>query len=187
MCQVTLHHIEVEEQNNHQQCDDGADGDNLHGDVPLRALHAGLYIGFTAHFLGSQPYGALNDAPGLDNADDTCHGYTTDTDALGIVFENIFRSHSAYGCCDFGVPLVQYGVSPNHGHTGDDNPPYGQRTGTDDGRVFQSHNITQTEHGSTRINLEYQLGFLGQHFAEAAYAGSEILVPPAEGCHDEVV
>ena len=187
MCQVTLHHIEVEEQNNQQQCDDGADGDNLHGDVPLRALHAGLYIGFTAHFLGSQPYGALNDAPGLDNADDTCHGYTTDTDALGIVFENIFRSHSAYGCCDFGVPLVQYGVSPNHGHTGDDNPPYGQRTGTDDGRVFQSHDIAQTEHSSTRINLEYQLGFLGQHFAEAAYAGSEILVPPAEGCHDEVV
>ena len=77
----------------------------FNGDVPLRALHAGLYIGFTAHFLGSQPYGALNDAPGLDNADDTCHGYTTDTDALGIVFENIFRSHSAYGCCDFGVPL----------------------------------------------------------------------------------
>ena len=21
---------------------------------------------------------------------------------------------------------VQYGISPNHGHTGDDNPPYGQ-------------------------------------------------------------
>src|SRR5699024_12691646 len=29
--------------------------------------------------------------------------------------------------------------------------------------------------------------FLRQHFAEAAYAGGEILVPPSEGGHDEVV
>ena len=30
-------------------------------------------------------YSALDDAPGLDNADDACHGYTTDTDALGVL------------------------------------------------------------------------------------------------------
>ena len=44
------------------------------------------------HFLGSQSYGTLDDTPGLDNADDACHGYTTDTDALGVVFEDFFRS-----------------------------------------------------------------------------------------------
>lgn len=118
MCQVALHHIEVEEENNQQQRDDGTDGDNLHGDVSLCAFHTGFHVGLTSHFLGSQSYGTLDDAPRLDNADDTCHGNATDTDALGIVFEDFFRSHSAYGCRDFGVPLVQYGISPNHGHTG---------------------------------------------------------------------
>ena len=83
--------------------------------------------------------------------------------------------------------MVQHAVSPDEGHAGNDNPPYGKRTGTDDGSVFQSDDVAQTQNGSSGIYLEHELGFLGQHFAEAAYAGSEILVPPAEGCHDEVV
>ena len=83
--------------------------------------------------------------------------------------------------------MIEHAVAPDEGHARNDNPPHGQRTGADDGSVFQSDDISQTQYGRSGIHLEYQLGFLRQHFAEAAYAGGEILVPPSEGGHDEVV
>ena len=63
MHQVALHHIEVEEQRNQYQRHDRTDSDNLHGKVALRTLHVGFRISLAAHFLGSQPYGILDDAP----------------------------------------------------------------------------------------------------------------------------
>ena len=63
MQQIALHHVEVEEQRNQYQRDDGTDGDNLHGKVALRTLHAGFRIGLAAHLFGGQSHGALDDAP----------------------------------------------------------------------------------------------------------------------------
>ena len=60
---IALHHIEVEEQRNQYQRHDRTDSDNLHGKVALRTLHVGFRISLAAHFLGSQPYGTLDDAP----------------------------------------------------------------------------------------------------------------------------
>ena len=56
-----------------------------------------------------------------------------------------------------------------------------------DGSIFQSDDIAQTEYGSSRIYFEYQFRFLSQHFSGSAYAGGEVLVPPAESGHDEVI
>lgn len=83
--------------------------------------------------------------------------------------------------------MVQHAVAPDKGHAGDDNPPYGKRAGTDDRGVFQSDDIAQTQYGSSGVYLEHQLGFFCQHFAEAAYTGGEVFVPPTESGNDEVV
>ena len=92
VCAVALHHIEVEEENNQQQRDDGTDGDNLHRDVPLCAFSHWLprwtYLPFPLAASPTAPLMMPQDLimpmiPAMANA--------TDTDALGIVFEDFFR------------------------------------------------------------------------------------------------
>ncbi len=63
MQQIPLHDIEVEEQHDQNQRKDRADSDDFHRKVTLCTLTLVSASAFAAHFLGSQPYGTLDDAP----------------------------------------------------------------------------------------------------------------------------
>ena len=137
--------------------------------------------------LGSQAHGALDDAPRLDDAQDARHGNAADADALGVVVEYLFGCHGADGLRDLRIPLVQHHVPANQREAGDEYPPDEERAEADDGRVFQSDDITQTQYGSSRVDLEHELGFVCQQFAPLADAGGEILIPQTESGGDEVI
>ena len=126
MDDISLHDIEVEEQHDQNQRKDRADSDDFHRKITLCTHDILFYIAFTAHFFGSQSDGTLDDSPRTDNTDDTCHGNTADTDALGVILEDFFGAHHAYRRSDFGVPCVQHAVSPDGGHSRNDDPPYCQ-------------------------------------------------------------
>ena len=90
MEQVALHHVKVEKEGHQQQCEDGADGNDLHREIALRTLHGSQVARLAPHLLGCQSDSTFDDAPRLDDADDAGHGDTTNADTLGIVLENLF-------------------------------------------------------------------------------------------------
>ena len=121
-----MHHIEIEEQQHQYQGDDGTDADDFHGEVALCALH---FIGnalLATNLLHSQSDCTLDDAPRLDDADDTCHGNATDTNATGVVGKDLFWSHHANRGVDGRVPLIQDSIAPKEVHAWHDDEPYGQ-------------------------------------------------------------
>ena len=99
----------------------------------------------------------------------------------------MFRRHVAHGHGDCRVPLVQHVGTEDESHARYDEPPHGKRAQTDDERILETDDVAQSQHGGTRVHLEHQFGFLGQVFAQSHHATGEVLIPPAEGSHDEVV
>ena len=96
-------------------------------------------------------------------------------------------SHVAHGRRDGGIPLVKDVGREEQGQSRHDNPPNSQRAEADNKRIFQSHDVTQAEHGGAGIYLEHQFGMVGQLLSPTHYTGGEVFVPPAEGGHDEIV
>ncbi len=89
--QVALHHTKPEEDEGDEQRHDGADGDDLERDVALRTLHGSCCIALAFELFRSETDGSFDDAPTLDDADDTGHGNTPDADGARISLEDVFR------------------------------------------------------------------------------------------------
>ena len=113
MKQIALHDVKIEKEGDNDEGDQRSDGYNLHGEIALRALHIAFCRLFTTHFLGSEPYGTFDNAPRLDDAQYSCHGNATDTDALGIVREDSLRRHLSYSLRNLRVPLIEYAIAPD--------------------------------------------------------------------------
>ena len=124
MYQVALHHIKIEKQENQNQRNSRTYNNNFHGKVALGTLQIAFHIRLPAHLFGCQSHSTLNDAPGLDDADDTGHGNTANADALGIIVEYLFGSHAADSRRDIRVPLIEHFIAPNERHAGNNNPPH---------------------------------------------------------------
>ena len=106
MKQVALHQSKIEEEGNDSQRQQRTNTYNLHREVALGAFYLSLCALLATHLLSGQSYSALNDTPRFDDTQDTGHGDTTNTDTLGIVREDQFRTHGAYGLSNLGIPLV---------------------------------------------------------------------------------
>ena len=187
MNDVTLHHIQIEEEEGEQDGDDRTDGDDFERDVALGAQLSLVDRLAAFHLLCGQSDGTLDDAPALDDADDAGHGNAADTYRLTIGFEDLLGTHVGHGRGDGGVPLVQYRVGEDERQSRYDEPPHRERAQTDNERILEADDVAQTQHCGARVHFEHQLRLVGQHLAPAHDARGEALVPPAKGGHDEVV
>ena len=88
---------------------------------------------------------------------------------------------SLYGRSLFPVKMLKLFPS------GHEHPPYGKRTEGDDEGIFQTDDISETEHGSSGVDLEHELRLVGKRLAQSDDTRGEHLVPPSEGGDDEVV
>ena len=137
-----MHHVEVEEQQHQDQGNDGADANDLHGEVALGAQHLTGSVLLATNLLHSQSDSTLDDAPRLDDAYDTCHGDATDTYATGIVGKDLLRAHQANRRGDGGVPLIEDHIAPKEVHAWHDDKPYGQGACSDDRGIAQAYDVT---------------------------------------------
>ena len=182
-----MHYAQPEEHESDYQSCDRCDANKLKRQVAFCSLRCHRSTLSAFHLLGSQSHGILDDAPRTDDANDTSHGDTTDTNAAGIGLEDLLRRHGAYCRCCLYATKTQRLVAKDQCHTRHDEPPYSHRTQTDIHSIFQSDDIAQAQHSSRRITLKHQLRLVGQHLAPANHTTRHCLVPPAKGSHDEVI
>ena len=133
-------------------------------------LHA-LVLTFKG--LAGKSGGILDDTPRLDDADDTAHGNTTDTDVACAASKNLVWCH--------------LGILGIHTQQGNDDPPDESTTGKDDEGVGQSDDVTQAQHCGARVDLEDHLHVVGKSLEGWDGLGGEHLFPPAESREQEVV
>ena len=163
---------DVEEHEGHQQGSQEGKHEDLHGDVALVALHLHVLV-LTLEGLAGEASGVLDDTPRLDDADDTAHRDTTDTDVAGTTSKDLVRCH--------------LGVLGIHTQQGYDYPPDEGTTGKDDKRVGQADDVAQTQHSGTGVDLEDHLHVVGEVFHGGDGLGREHLFPPTEGREQEVI
>ena len=104
-----------------------------------------------------------------------------------IFLENLVRRHFPDGLGDARAHEVDYLTAPDDIHERDDDQPYQEASAADDECVFQSDNVAETEHGRTRIELEHELGLVGNGLSDRYHGGGQCLSPGSEGGDDEVV
>ena len=187
MEKVEVHHAKVEEEEGDDQGEDRSHSDDLEGNVALRADDVLVSGAFALHLACRQAHSTLDDAPALDDTDDAGHGDAADADGASIGSEDLLRRHIAHGGSDGRIPLVQYRVGEDNGHGGHDDPPYADGSHADDEGVTEADDVSQSEHGSTRVEFHDQLGLLGYRLAKGHGAACHLLVPPSEGGHGEVI
>ena len=190
-----VHHAQPEEDKRGDDGKDGGDADEAERQVALGSKSCRLYVTLlflllsllSFHLLCRQSDGTLDDTPRLDDAYDSCHSDAADAYAAGVGREDVFGRHGADGLRDGAAAHVQYRVVEDQRHAGNDNPPHRQGADADDGGIFESDDVAQTEDSGTGVYLEHELGFLGNGLAKANHARCELTVPPAQRCHDKVV
>ena len=177
----------IEEDEGDEQHGSAAETDDLEGDVALGADDF-LVAGSLALDLAlGQRHGALDDTPALHDADDAGHGDAANADASAIVFEDVLGRHLADGRCDGGIPDVEHRVGHEQVERGNDEPPHTERAEGDDEGIAEAHDIAQAEHGGAGVDLEHELGMVGDILSQASDARGEVLIPQSEGADDEVV
>ena len=167
---------QIEEEEGDNQGKHDGDYDKFHREVALSAGHLSFGITlFPRELFRGQTQSTFDDTPRADNTDDTGHGDTADADVASVVGEYLFGRR----CCQFTT-----GYAAQQGY---DDEPHEERTRADDEAVFQTHDIAETQHSGTGINLEYHLGVVGQFGTPGQNAGGEHIAPPAEGRETEIV
>gem|GEM_PF-3989769 len=104
----------------------------------------------------------------------------------GITGEEQFGAHVGCRCRDRRIEHLEQTIADER-QQGDNNKPDQRRSGTDDGGIFQTDDIAQTQHGCPRIDAEYQLGLVGQGRAPAEDPGREDLCPGTEGGYQKII
>ena len=103
------HYSEIEKYKGYDQRKDGADGDNLHGQVALGTNRIGSLRIFTLQLFAGKAYSTLNDGPRFDDTNNPGGGNTPDTDMARIGSKDLFGTHTAYrgsdGCVAKGKNL----------------------------------------------------------------------------------
>ncbi len=130
---------------------------------------------FPLELARSEADGITDDAPGLDDTDDTGHGYTADTYETGVVAENF--------CWRGGLDL-RSSICAEQRY---DDPPYECRSGKDDKGVAQADDVAETKHGSSGVAAECEFGFLRESLSPACEHGVECAGPPSECLHEVVI
>ena len=185
---IAVHHTEPEEQERDDQRHNRGNGDELKRQVFLGALRVRRNVAAAAlHLLRSQSDSTLDDAPRLDDSDDTSHCDATDANRLAVSLENILGRHIANRRRDARIPLVQHRVGEEQCQSRYNQPPHRQRTQADNQRILKTDDIAQTEHRSARVHLENEFRIVGQLLSPTHDTRREILVPPAESRHEKVV
>ena len=114
------------------------------------------------------------------------HGDTADTQRTAVVEEEILGRHGA----DRGGDALAH----RQGHARceitdqrNQHEPHGKRTGTDVGRIFQSDDVAQAQHGGSGIDLEDHLELVGDHLAPGGHAGRNGIGPQTDRTGHEVI
>ena len=166
---------DVEEHEGDQQgCQQGKH-EHLHRDVTLVTLHLlTLALLLALEGLSSQSSGTLDNAPRLDDADDTAHGDTANTDKLSATSENVF------GRCRSQFRIHRAHERHNH-------PPNESTTCKDDKGIRKTDDVAHTQGCGTGIHLEDHLHILGKAVQRRNSSGGKHFFPPVEGREHEVI
>ena len=82
---------------------------------------------------------------------------------------------------------VNHIASPDEVHKGNDDEPDQERSTTDDEGILEADDVAEAEHGGTCIQLENNLGLVGDDLPPVHHGGGQGLAPGAEGGDDEVI
>ena len=144
-----MHHVEIEEEGGGEQGDDEGQYDGLHADVALCAWNScACCRGFgtlAAKGLLDERETTHDDTATLPDTDDAGHGNTADADALGILEDLLRHGITCKDAC------TDFEVRPDEGNGRNHNPPDEYRTGTHDGSIFQSHDVSHSEQSSRGV------------------------------------
>ena len=90
MQNVALHYVEIEEEYHEQQGKQRTESDDFHGQIPSEyaSTFSSAFLPFIS--LAARLTALLMMPHERDDTDDTGHGNTSDTDALGIFLEDKF-------------------------------------------------------------------------------------------------
>ena len=131
----------------------------------------------------------------LDNADDTCHSDTANTEGLTNVGKEVLGgknllwvgqqtlvgdTEQCHEPC--GIETTLQRAHHRHHHK-----PHKERACADEGSIFEAHDVAQAEHSGRGVNLEDGLELLGSVCAPSGDAGGEGVGPQAEGAHHKVI
>ena len=144
-----------------------------HGQVALGARYVRFGFFLARKLADGEPHRLFDDAALTDDADKPGHGDSADTQRTTEGLVQLFGGHA---CARGG----------RTDHRNDEQPDQ-ERTGGDDGRIFQSDDVTQAEHRSTRIDFEQGFELIGAEGAPSRHAGRDLFRPEAEGTRCEVV
>ena len=139
----------------------------------MSAFHICYSPTFTANFSSGKTYGATDDTPRLDNADDARHSNASDTDRARLFGEDYFRTEDCRLAC--------------HTEQGHYHIPNKCAAGKDDEAVFQPHDISQAKHCRAGVDFKHHLCLSGYVGSYLGGFGGERFSPPAEGGEKEVV
>ena len=158
-----MQHAYPEEDEHHYQSHAYGQSQKLHAEVFLGAEGSLSYLfAFLAELLLDQPYCAGDDAPVLDDTQQTCHCDSTNTDVTSVTGIQRLWIHIAHTRC------AQYRQ---------DDPPREERTAADDGGIFQTDDITQAQYSCRGVDGKDCLGLHGDGFAPCGHARREAVRP----------
>ena len=83
-----------------------------------------------------------------------------------IFLEDLVCRHFPDGLGDARAHEVNYLAAPDDVHKRYDDQPYQEATAADYECVLQSDDVAETEHGRTRIELEHELGLVGNGLSQ---------------------
>ena len=173
-----MDHTGIEEDEHYHQSRNHGDGQEAHTQVAVGTQRGRSHSArLAAQLTAGKTHGVFDDAPALDDADDTSHGDGSDADIAGIVGEDELR---------IGL-REHHRIRSCHAQQRDDEPPDEERAGTDDAGIFQTDNIAEAQHGSTGIDGERELNTLGDVLAPGGHTRRQRLMPPAERADHEVI
>ena len=180
-----MQYTELEEEEHRHKYGNQHRQDGLHGQVAFGPL-ARFHILFTFELFNGKPQRLTDDFRGFDDADDTGHGDTADTERTAVVEEELLGRHVPH--------RLQNTLAYGQRHAGcevaderDEYEPDGERTGADERGIFQPHYIPEAEHRRARIHLEHHLELIGYHFAPGEYPRRDGLRPEPYAARDEVI
>ncbi len=171
-----MNHAELEENENNQGCEEYTAGNNCHGQVALGAKIYFYAFVFPEYFFSGKAYSRFNDMAGADNADNTGHCNTANTDRSYVSGKNLLGRHIPDQRGDVGSHGQGLSVGKIINNRDHHVPTY-KRACADNGCVFQPDDITQANYCRTYVQLKYNFSFVGKRLANGNNAGGKHLSP----------
>ena len=170
-----MQNAKLEEYNQRHQHTNQNRQHGTHCDVLLGALNFGVSLAFATQLFNGYTQRVFDNACRADDTDDTCHCDTADTQRTTISEEDLLGAHSSRS------------RALNRANQRNNHKPHQQRTCANQSRIFQTHDIAQTQHSCACIDTAHGFELVGQSHAPTCDAGRNSLRPQTEGTDDEVI